>query len=299
MGPHLGYDADHGSDQKYDSRVPLVLLNGGGSTINVTYSRILPIFGIYGRFRRGVLKRMRGHYKVTRDQVESYRRDGHLLLRGVAAESEIAAFRPAVNKVVDTVRASHQASAKSFMQVMNVWMKNPDAMPFILAKRFAKIAATLLDAPFVRLYHDKATFKDPNDLATPWHQDEFWFPLDNESMGTMTFASGSHKNWKEEIQPIDPANEAVFEETCAARGCEMVTYKNFKAGDASFHAGRAFHKAGTNKSSITREVMSIIYMDGRARVRVPENRFQQLDMQWFLPGLKPGDLAASALNPVI
>ena len=57
----------------------------------------------------------------------------------------------------------------------------------------------------VRIYHDQGLFKEPGGGPTPWHQDQFYWPLDtvhtitmwmplvdiDEVMGPMRFASGS------------------------------------------------------------------------------------------------------------
>ena len=45
--------------------------------------------------------------------------------------------------------------------------------------------------------------------------------------------------------------------------------------------------------------MTIIYFADGARVTEPDNKNRVSDLQKWLPGLKPGDLAASAINPRI
>ena len=54
-----------------------------------------------------------------------------------------------------------------------------------------------------------------------------------------------------------------------------------------------------NDSDRTREVMTIIcYADG-ARCLEPDNTGRENDLKTWLPGCKPGDLAASDINPVL
>jgi hypothetical protein len=67
----------------------------------------------------------------------------------------------------------------------------------------------------------------------------------------------------------------------------------------SFHGGWTFHRAGANRSDRPRSVMTMIYMDADIRVAAPVNDMQRSDLAQWLPGLKPGDLAASPINPVI
>jgi Phytanoyl-CoA dioxygenase (PhyH) len=69
----------------------------------------------------------------------------------------------------------------------------------------ARIAAKLMDVDGVRLYHDQALYKEPIGGITPWHADEFYWPLSNDNtvaawipllsipleMGSLAFAESS------------------------------------------------------------------------------------------------------------
>jgi hypothetical protein len=73
-----------------------------------------------------------------------------------------------------------------------------------------------------------------------------------------------------------------------------------KAGDATFHAGWTLHSAPNNPTPLMREVMTIIYFADGMRVADPgSNPSRADDLNAWLPGLKPGDLASSDLNPVV
>ena len=45
--------------------------------------------------------------------------------------------------------------------------------------------------------------------------------------------------------------------------------------------------------------MTIIWFADGARITVPDNPNRARDLERWLPGLKPGDLAASKLNPLV
>jgi hypothetical protein len=45
--------------------------------------------------------------------------------------------------------------------------------------------------------------------------------------------------------------------------------------------------------------MTVIYFADGARLRAPENPFQEADAKVFVPGVQPGELAASELNPLL
>src|SRR6266550_1729047 len=104
-------------------------------------------------------------YKVTPEQIEQYRREGHLILRGVMSPEDVAAYRDAI---VDTVRKHNPETrpmeerdtyGKAFLQTMNLWEVDEAVRRYVLARRFGKIAADLLGVKGVRLYHDQALFK--------------------------------------------------------------------------------------------------------------------------------------------
>ena len=71
-----------------------------------------------------------------------------------------------------------------------------------------------------------------------------------------------------------------------------------RAGDATFHTGWTLHRAPGNATDAMREVMTIIYFADGVQVAQPQNTQQEADLQGCLPGLKPGDLAASEINPL-
>jgi hypothetical protein len=59
------------------------------------------------------------------------------------------------------------------------------------------------------------------------------------------------------------------------------------------------HGAPGNSTTRTREVMTIIWFADRARITEPDNFNRRRDLARWMPGLEPGDLAASELNPLV
>jgi ectoine hydroxylase-related dioxygenase (phytanoyl-CoA dioxygenase family) len=258
-------------------------------------------------------------YALSASDREKYERDGHILLRGVASPSEVAPYRAAI---LDSVRrhteqvrplAERDTYGKAFLQVGNLWNEDDTVRKFVLARRFAKIAAELMGVDGVRIYHDQALFKEAGGGLTPWHQDQQYWPLDgvktitlwmplvsaDEAMGTMRFASGSQKLGYLGAVPISDHSEAEFSRFVAERGFEVARSGAMAAGDATFHSGWTLHGAPGNSSETMREVMTIIYFEDGARISQPDNPAREGDMKGCFPGLGPGDLAASPLNPVV
>jgi ectoine hydroxylase-related dioxygenase (phytanoyl-CoA dioxygenase family) len=257
-------------------------------------------------------------YALAQEAVATFRRDGHVRLPALAARAEVDAYRPAIAEVVDAVAARHDTQGRIddynrlFTQVTNAWRLNEPVRRFVCARRFARVAARLLGVRGVRLYHDQALFKEPGGKATLWHRDQYYWPLDTDhtvtmwmalvdvslEMGPMSFASGSHDAQDVPALPISAEADAALAGYVAAREFPIAG-EALRAGDATFHSGRTLHSARPNLTAARREVMTVIYFADGARLRVPGNPFQEADARVFLPGIEPGERAASALNPLL
>ena len=152
-------------------------------------------------------------YTLSGDARRDFERDGHVLLRRVAVPDEVAAYRPLIreatfgNSVEKRALDERDTYGRAFIQVGDLWKKEPAVAGFTLARRFGRIAAELLGVTAVRLYHDQALFKEPGGGPTPWHQDQYYWPLDSDrtitmwlplvdiaaDMGGMEFGSGTQR----------------------------------------------------------------------------------------------------------
>jgi len=239
-------------------------------------------------------------------------------VRGLASRDEVEGYQPAIRAVLEAVAARGDPQGRIddynrlFTQVTNAWRLDEGVRRFVCARRFARVAARLMGVRGVRLYHDQALFKEPGGQSTPWHRDQYYWPLDTDDtvtmwmalvdvtleMGSMTFASGSHRAGDVPGLPIGAESAAIIAGYVAAKGFPLAGAA-LAAGDATFHAGRTLHCAGPNLSAQRREVMTVIYFADGARLRAPENANQEADARVFLPGVRPGELAASELNPLL
>lgn len=248
--------------------------------------------------------------------VELFQRDGHVIVRGIVPRVEIASHRPVIQQLVASRRHDPQGRiddySKLFTQVTNIWRLDAAARAIVFDRRLAAVAAKLLDVPSVRLYHDQALFKPPGAARTPWHQDRYYWPLDTEktvtlwmplidvtdAMGPMIFASGSHRAEDLGDLAISEQTDRRLAALIENRGWNVVS-SPIAAGDATFHAGGTLHSAGANRSAATREVLTIIYYAAGVRAAKPANENQRVDLEVFLPGVRPGEPAASEINPVL
>jgi ectoine hydroxylase-related dioxygenase (phytanoyl-CoA dioxygenase family) len=257
-------------------------------------------------------------YNLTPEQVADYRREGHIYLADVASRDVIGSIRPHLLSIIEEVVARQDAQGRTenyssfFTQVSNVWRLNRDISEFILAERFGRIAAELMGVDGVRIYHDQALIKEPGGKPTPWHQDQYYWPLDTAhtitmwmplvdvttEMGSMSFAAGSHLENLLKDKPISEDSDAYFEGLIGSKKYAVKTYQ-LKAGDATFHSGSTIHSAHGNSSKRRREVITIIYYADGTRILEPDNEHRKVDMEVFHPGQKPGEIAASELNPLV
>lgn len=258
-------------------------------------------------------------YPVGADQKAAYKANGHVLLHGIVSEKEMEAYRPVILDVADRYNTEKRKMedrdtyGKAFLQIMNLWEVDEGMRKFTLAKRFAQIAADLMGVKNVRLYHDQALFKEAGGGHTPWHQDQYYWPLNTNNtitmwmplvsididMGMLTFASGSQALGYLGELDISDTSEAVLSDLVKDKGYPISRAETMRAGDATWHSGWTLHAAPGNDSELRREIMTIIFMDADAEIIQPRNSHQQNDLARWLQNYPIGHKAASDLNPLL
>ena len=259
-------------------------------------------------------------YPLADETIESYQKNGWTLVRGLASPEEVAAYREPITDLTNEHAKNYKPMGerdtygKAFIQHMNLWLVDEDVRKFTLAKRFAGVAAKLMGVERVRVYHDQALYKEPQGGLTPWHQDQQYWPLDGvkcvtlwmplvdatQEMGTLNFASGSQSLGYLGPLNISDDSDVELENRIKDGSFEVVSAGDMKAGDATFHNGWCIHGAPGNASTTTtREVMTIIYFEDGAVISHPDSPQRENDLATWFPGLRPGDKAASEINPLV
>ena len=256
---------------------------------------------------------------VDAETVAGFARDGHAVIRGLATPEEAAAYRPLIERAaLDTAwekrpLADRDTYGKAFLQSFNLWLVDPGIARFVLARRFGAMAAALLGVERVRLYHDQALCKEAGGGRTPWHQDQFYWPLDTDrtitmwmplvdvpaEVGSMTCAQGSHLLGDLRGRHISDESDAEFAALIAERALPTATHGAMRAGDATFHTGWTIHSAGPNPSDRLRTVMTVIYVADGTRVLAETNPFQENDRVRWLAGTPHGARIDHEHNPLI
>ncbi|MET7313267.1 phytanoyl-CoA dioxygenase family protein [Streptomyces sp. NPDC005134] len=256
-------------------------------------------------------------YLLPRRAVDDFARDGFVHLAAVLPTETVATYEPAVTSEVIRLNRQHRPLAerdtygKAFLQVGNLWEHSAQVKELVFSRRLASIAAGLLGVESVRLYHDQALYKEPSGGITPWHADQYYWPLSTDrvctlwlplqetpmEMGPLAFARGSHTFSLGRDLPISDESEARIAQALAEQDFEDAV-EPFALGDASFHRGWTFHHAGPNRGSVPRRVMTVIYMDADIRVAEPANGHQVADRGW-MPGAEVGAIPDTPRNPVL
>lgn len=261
-------------------------------------------------------------YELKPEEIEYYREHGFIKLKQVLDQQTLDYFNNEITKVVKEKNPllkkpmeERTTFEKAFIQIGNLWRTNEIIKELVLSKRLGKIAADLMQVKGVRLYHDQALYKEPTGKTsniTPWHADQYYWPLDTENtvtawiplqettqnMGPLAFSKGSHTYDFGRNLEISDESEAKIQQALADANLELVD-SGFDAGEISFHGGWTFHRAGANTSDKVRAVMTIIYMEDGVNVSEFQQDAHLADRDAWLPGLEPGDKAATGLNPLI
>ena len=257
-------------------------------------------------------------YTLNKEQVEFYQKNKFIKLKQVLDKKTLTYF----NKVItDKVNEWNNQSVpleqrstygKAFLQMMNLWREDEEIKKLIFSKRIAQLATDLMQTKGVRLYHDQALYKEAGGGITPWHADQYYWPLTTDKtitawiplqrtpleMGPLEFSAGSHSIVEGRELAISDKSETEIQNRLRVTDFPHVI-EPFDAGEISFHSGWIFHRAGANSTPNMRKVMTIIYMDKDMRLKKPENDGQQNDWETWCPGVEIGSVVNSPINPVL
>lgn len=257
-------------------------------------------------------------YSLTDEQIEFYQRNRYIKLKNVFDESTIDFFNRKITNVVAELAKSvapleaRDTYGKAFLQLFNLWRQDDDIKQLVFSRRLAKIAADLMQTEGTRLYHDQALFKEAGGGITPWHADQYYWPLETDKtitawiplqktpleMGPLEFSAGSHQIVEGRELSIGDESETVIREKLRVTDFKHVI-EAFDIGEVSFHSGWLFHRAGANVTNQVRKVMTVIFMDRDMKLMKPENKNQIDDWNKWCPGAAIGEVINSPINPIL
>ena len=230
-------------------------------------------------------------YRISAEQVARFREDGYIKLKGVFSQETLDTYGREITRLVleqsrDTLPLEERNTyGKAFLQVINLWRHSDIVREFVFGRRLARLVTGLLQTEGVRLFHDQALYKEAGGGYTPWHTDQFYWPLASDRVaaawiplhavpveqGPLMFSVGSQRITAGRDLEISEESERVMGERLRISNLP-VDETPFDLGEVSIHLGRTFHRAGPNTTTETRRVFTIIYMDVDMSLIQPKNK---------------------------
>lgn len=265
-----------------------------------------------------VHKNLNSPYFLTKEQIEFYQNYRYIKLKEVLNAESIAFFNQIISQQVNNMNQVNTALeerttyGKAFLQLFNLWRENDIVKKLVFSPRLAKMATDLMQVNGVRLYHDQALFKEGGGGITPWHADQYYWPLNSDKtitawiplqttpieMGPLEFSAGSHSIIEGRELEIGDESEDIIQKKLKVTDFRHVV-EPFDIGEISFHSGWIFHRAGANSTTEMRKVMTIIYMEKDMILKNPDNKNQENDWKTWCPGAEIGQIIDTHLNQVI
>ena len=230
-------------------------------------------------------------HQLTKEQIESYRSSGFLVIENLLSEEELEHWRKTVTMAVkeragikipgkdirigeaDGINEDADYFGKVFDQLLNLWQTDEGVKKLMLDERLGNMAAQLAGVDGIRIWHDQALIKRPWANPTSWHLDtpfwsfsdrnaiSIWVALDNATLenGCLFFIPGSHKQTNFDKITIGRNMDGIFDVYPQLKNT-MPVAAPMKAGSCSFHNGLTVHGANANMTSGFRRAMTCAYM---------------------------------------
>jgi ectoine hydroxylase-related dioxygenase (phytanoyl-CoA dioxygenase family) len=265
-----------------------------------------------------ILTDVSGVYQLTGAQLDEFNELGYIKLKKVFQPETIAYYSGHITEqvkklnVMDLPMDQRTTYQKAFLQVVNIWTKSDLVKEIVFSSKLARLAAELMSVMGVRIYHDQALYKEPAGGITPWHADQYYWPVSSDravtvwiplqatpiEMGPLAFARKTHRMaFGRELEISDKSEELIQKSLRDAQ--TDIDETPFDIGEVSFHLGWTFHRAGPNRSKEARKVMTVIYIDEEIQLIEPKSKAHESDREAWAPGVEVGQFLDSPLNPIL
>ena len=225
---------------------------------------------------------------VTQDMIDTYARDGVVLVRGLFADHVDDLRAGIAQNMADpgpyaSENERNGETGRFFDDYCN-WQRIDAFRRVAESSPAAPVAAALMQSQRVQLFHDHVLVKEPGtSMATPWHSDgpyyfvegrqtiSFWSPLDPVREASLRCVAGSHL-WEKDVLPTRWAKGDAFFDPAPyipvpdpeAEGMRIVEF-DMEPGDAVAFHYRTLHGARGNRSDARRRAFSLRLIGDDAR----------------------------------
>lgn len=162
--------------------------------------------------------------RLTTLQIETFRKDGCVLIPSAVADNDVARVLEAVDRL-QTTPSKHGANVTKagnpgqYFLDRYLYPTHPDFEAFVTDLDLAAVAAQATDSEKVRLYFDQVFVKEPGtEEQFSWHQDRPFWAVEGEQIcstwlaltradaagSALEFVRGSHR-WGVDYRPEYPA----------------------------------------------------------------------------------------------
>ena len=268
-------------------------------------------------------------YTVSSADIETYHRDGAMVLRGVLAKPWLDRLADAIERDIAAPGPYYHGYEPEdgqgrFHGNLRVWENDPEFRALCFESGLPAIAQQLFGSTKINLLYDQLFVKEPGTVnRTRWHNDQpywpvsgsqvasFWFSPDpvTDETGALEFVRGSHK-WERWFQPEsfgDVSKSArsryernpdyeIMPDVEADRAAYDIVSWELEPGDLYVFQGLTVHGAGGNqRGDVRRRGYTVRYTgddavyDARPGTSVPLRN----------PTKITGDPMDSETNPVI
>ncbi|MBS0365744.1 MAG: phytanoyl-CoA dioxygenase family protein [Proteobacteria bacterium] len=264
-------------------------------------------------------------YEVAPSDRAAFARDGAVCIRGLLAPDQLAVLAAGIERNLREPGPNAKVTSKpddpgSFFNDFCNWQWIAEYRELIFDSAAAQVAAQLMGASTVRLYHDHLLVKEPGTRQrTPWHQDQpyyniegrmnasMWLPLDpvpRES--TLEFIAGSHRGpWcmpraflDNEARWFPEGSLAPLPDIEANRSDYPILGWALEPGDAVFFHMLTLHGAPGVGDERRRRVLSVRFMGEDVR-HAPRRWKTSPPFPGLVDELPPGAAMNHPLFPIV
>jgi ectoine hydroxylase-related dioxygenase (phytanoyl-CoA dioxygenase family) len=252
------------------------------------------------------------------EQVETYRRDGVVCLRGLLDQAWIDLLRDNVERYLagpsGVANDAAGGAGGRFQLDYQMWTIDPDQRRFVFESPLGEVAAKMMGSSAAYLTVDLMLVKEPHTpVPTPWHTDtlygwyegdqmvSMWVGLDpvTKESGAVEFVRGSHR-WGRQFVPaafsggdLPVEGAETVPDIDADRDAYDIVHFDTQPGDVIVNNLGTLHAAPGNATERRRRAIAFRFGGDDCRyVERPGSMRPIRD-----PGIRPGDPIGCDLFP--